>query len=382
MRLRRRAEALGYQVGGLRRGVLARGEPDDRKLWTLRLAKDGVERMIAVAPHATAAYPPGKAEELGPRLRELCPLTMLLATGFGNAGLRAAAQAAGCLVQEHDSDDDALLAALSAVSAPPPAAASAPTPPDHLTTLLESESPSVEALTEVVRAFRRPDRALRVVHRLQLDDARTAALLRAVDAATEPGRTLPEGSTLAIVAAARGPQTRALLVGGPLQARFAGAGIDAVVDLAKVLLDGGWEVHRVLRGPTRRETQTHPALDALAAGMSGLWRLLVRKDDGSGASRKGEVWFLADLPPEARAGVPILLLEDWQRVVVAGVDPELLGWWGTLGAPALLGWTGSEGASLLAAVDGFVVRSQDAAEADRSPSAHATDGSEEGSAAS
>ena len=105
-----------------------------------------------------------------------------------------------------------------------------------------------------------------------------------------------------------------------------------VIDIARILLDGGWEVHRVLRGPTRRECTAHPVLDTLAPAMAGLWRLLVRKADPSraesegpgGPSRKGEVWYLADLPPEGRAGVPQLLLEDWQRVVVVPLEPELL----------------------------------------------------------
>ncbi|MEQ1568085.1 MAG: hypothetical protein ABMA64_20770, partial [Myxococcota bacterium] len=302
LRLRKRAVATGFAVGGLRRGVLSRGEPDDRKLWTLRLARDGVERMVAIAPHATAPYEAGKVEELAPRLRELCPATLLLATGSGNAGLRAAAAAAGCAVLEHDADDDALLTAVTALSAAAPSAGpSGPSAPDRLVELLQADDPSVEALTEVLRGFRRPDRALRVVHRMSLDDTRTAAILRAVDAATEEGRPLPEVTTLAVVAAATGPKTRALLThGGPLAKRFAGPEVEVVADLAKVLVEGGWQVHRVLRGPTRREVQAHPALETFSDAMNGLWRLLVRSDE-----RKGEVWYLGALPPEGRAGVPL-----------------------------------------------------------------------------
>lgn len=364
LRLLKRAEALGHVVGAMRRGILARGEPDDRKLWTLRLVGEGVERMVAVAPHASAPYEDGaaKAEELAARLQALCSRTLLVATGSGNAGLRSAAATAGLAVREHDADDDALIAALSAVgpSVPsegrPGSNAGGPPPPERLTELLQAEVPDIEALAEVVRTFRRPDRALRVIQRMELDDAHTAAILKAVDLATEPGRAIPEATTLAIRSAARGAETRALLVdGGSVAERFAGPHASTVIDLARILLDGGWDVHRVLRGPTRRECTAHPALETLSGAMSGMWRLLVRHGE-----RKGEVWYLADLPPEGRAGVPLLLLEDWQRVVVVPQDHELLAWWHTLGTAEPVTFTGSEGPAVLAAVDTFVARADPA----------------------
>jgi hypothetical protein len=134
-----------------------------------------------------------------------------------------------------------------------------------------------------------------------------------------------------------------------------------VIDLARVLMDAGWELHRVLRGPTRRECTSHPVLETLAPSMSGLWRLLIRKDD-----RKGEVWYLADLPAEGRAGVPQLLLEDWQRVVVVPLEPDLLAWWRTLGSADALGWTGAEGEALVGAVEQFVARAEPREEEDGS----------------
>ena len=117
----------------------------------------------------------------------------------------------------------------------------------------------------------------------------------------------------------------------------------------------------MLRGPTRRECTSHPVLETLSPSMSGLWRLLIRKDD-----RKGEVWYLADLPPEGRAGVPQLLLEDWQRVVVVPVEPEILSWWRTLGSAEALGWTGAEGEALVGAVEAFVARAEPRDEEDAS----------------
>jgi hypothetical protein len=364
LRLTKRAEATGHSAGPMRRGVLARGESDDRKLWTLRISKDGTERMVAVAPHASAPYPDGKAEELADRLVGLCPRTLLLATGFGNAALRAAGAQRGLLVMEHDADDDAILAQIDSMGGNAVAAERGPSPPKKLADLLEAQAGEIdqEALTEVIRSFRRPDRAMRVVQRLDLDDARTAAVLRAVHTAAEADKPIPEATTLAVRVAARGPETRALLTEpGPVSARFSGPGMAEVIDLARVLLDAGWELHRVLRGPTRRECTSHPVLETLAPSMSGLWRLLIRKGD-----RKGEVWYLADLPPEGRAGVPQLLLEDWQRVVVVPLDPELLSWWRTLGSTEALGWTGSEGEALVGAVEAFVVRAEPREEEDGS----------------
>lgn len=367
LRLLKRAEAMGHTAGAMRRGILARGEPDDRKLWTLRLNAEGVERMVAVAPHASAPYEDGaaKADELAARLQALCSRTLLLATGSGNAGLRASSATAGLAVRENDADDDALIAALVAVGpsvasdrggAEGRGSAGGPPPPERLTELLQAEVPDVDALAEAIRTFRRPDRALRVIQRMELDDVHTAAVLRAVDRATEPGRAIPEATTLAIRSAARGEETRKLLAeGGAIAERFAGPHALVVIDLAKVLLDGGWDVHRVLRGPTRRECTAHPALETLSGAMSGMWRLLVRHGD-----RKGEVWYLADLPPEGRAGVPLLLLEDWQRVVVVPQDPELLAWWRTLGAAEPVAFTGTEGAAVLAALESFVVRADPA----------------------
>jgi hypothetical protein len=364
LRLMRRAATVPtVEVSGMRRGVLARGEPDDRKLWTLRLAQEGAERMIAVAPHATepygGPYAPsgggGKAEELAARLVGLCPRTLLLATGSGNAGLRQAAAAAGMTVLELDADDDALLAALAGTRAAAPAAAAPEaSAPDRLTELLRAEPIDTAGLVEAIRSFRRPDRALRIIQRIDLDDAQTAAVLEALAVATEGDQAgLPEATTLAIRAAAAGPRTRSLLEGpGPIAERFGGPDVGTVVDVAAAVLGGGWELFRVLRGPTRRECGAHPALETLSSAMSGLWRLLVRQGD-----RRGEVWFVSSLAPEGRAGVPLLLLEDWQRVVVLPVDPELLAWWRSLGSPVpTIGWTGSEGAEVLAAVDGFVAR--------------------------
>ncbi len=344
------ARTGGFEIGSLRRGVLSRGEPVERKLWTLRIRKpDAPELMAVVAPHSTEPYTDGQATELAERVRALCPRALILATGSGNAGLRDAARACGLAVLDQDADDTAILTALeahgSAVSSPRQGDASAP---DLLVEALRGDAPTPEAIAEVLGGFRRATRSFRVAERAQPTDVATAALLRAVPQAVEAEESLAEGTTLAVrVAAAGGAETRAVLE-GPLQDRYGGPAVVPVADLATVLVADGWQVFRVLRGPTRREREQHPVLETLSEAMGGVWRILVRREDV-----RGEVWYVDGLAAEGRAGVPQLLIEDRQRAVVLPVDPELIGWYGGLGGPEAIGWTGAEGDALKTAVSAW-----------------------------
>ncbi len=356
--------AAGWSYDGLREGVLHRGEPDDRRVWTLRMSREDGQRMLALAPHATDAWPEGVAEQLGARLVRLSGAAVLVASGAGNAALRDAAAAQGVVVLDEDADDAALLAALG--ERPPAApqeraprepraaagskpASDGPAPPAVLTALLQGDTPPTEEqLREVVATFRRPSSALRVAERAEASLALAPALLRAVDAAEETDRKIPEGTTLAVRAAAAGiTDAREALADEALALRYGGPGIDVLADLAGVLVGDGWELFRVLRGATRRERETHPVLETLADGLDGLWRLLVRKGEV-----KGEVWYVAELATEGRAAVPQLLLADHQRAVVLPIEPELLAWYGTLGGPDAIGWSGTDEADALKAAVG------------------------------
>lgn len=360
LRLSHSAKAAGHEVGSLRRGVLAREEPDDRKLWTLRITMEGVERMVVVGPHATEGYPKGKADQLAARIKGLCPRTLLLATGSGNEELRERAGAHGLAVEAHDNNDDALLEALGAVVAADPEPAASPVrktgnaAPARLVAALEAETFDPAAVAAAVKDFRRPDRALRPVLRLDIADDRIATLLEAVHEAADSDASIPEGATLGIRTAATGPATRAAITSGPASARFGGPGIDSVIELANALMADGWGLHRVLRGPTRRESRLNPAVDTFAEHMGGLWRLLVRK-----GGQRGEVWFVAELPAEGRAAVPLLLLEEHDRAVVLPADADLGDWWGALnGAPPALSWTGAETDAVVAAANAFPVSAE------------------------
>jgi len=358
----------GWRFAGLREGVLHREEPDDRRVWTLRLARDGGDKMLAIAPHATAPWPDGVADKLGQRLARLSRAALLVASGAGNAALRDAAQAAGVSVLDEDADDPTLLAALSEVEAraePPPAPRSTageasqpaapaepsgPSAPEELTNLLTGdEAPTVEALLEVLKRFRRPGAALRVAERAEAPLHRSPQLLRAVHQVEEPDRALPEGTTLLVRAAAHGVDgARELLADEGLAARYRVEGIDVLIELAAALVADGWEIFRVLQGPTRREQSAHPALETLSDGLSGLLRLLVRRGEV-----KGEVWYVASLPPEGRAGVPQLLLSDHQRAVVLPIDPDLLSWYGGLSGPPAIGWDDAGAEAVKAALQAW-----------------------------
>jgi hypothetical protein len=351
--------AAGWSFDGLREGVLHRVEPDDRRLWTLRLSRDDGQRLLALAPHASDPWPDGIAGQLGERIAKLSSAAVLVASGAGNAALREAAAAAGVHVLDEDADDAALLEALASRTpsepAPKPAAepkaakSDGPAPPAVLTELLTGEEPPEEArLHEVVATFRRPSSALRVAERANAPLSLAPALLRAVHAAESTDRQMPEGTTLAVRAVAAGvDEARQAFTDEALAARYGGPGAEVLADLAGVLVGDGWEVFRVLRGATRREREAHPMLETLAGGLDGLWRLLVRKGEV-----KGEVWWVADLPVEGRAAVPQLLLADHHRVVVLPIDPDLLTWYGSIGGPDPIGWSGEEEADALKAAVG------------------------------
>ena len=199
--------------------------------------------------------------------------------------------------------------------------------------------PEVDALVPLLAEWPRQWRAIAAAERWDLDDARFERLLHAVDKAASDDRQIPGGTSAAVRRAAEGNAAfRELLLSGSTAARYGGEGVDVLVDLASAAAEDGWKVDRVLRGPTRKESERHKILGTVGDAMNGLWRVLVRKDEA-----KAEIWYVAGLPAEGRAGVPMLLLDEHQRVIVLPVDPDLLGWYGSLEAPDAIGWTGDEG---------------------------------------
>jgi len=364
----RTARDAGWQYAGMRRGVLARLEPQDRKVWTLRLVPgDGCERMLATALPSEETFDDGLADKIVSRLVELCPNVALHAPGAGNEEIRALAAAAGVPVLADPAAALGVLGGMAPVKVErrpreerrdSPArtepkkveraakAERGPRPEDVLKDVLASpEPPQDAALVEVLGRLRRLWHAFGAAEGMGLDDERAGQLLEAVDRVAPPGLRLASGIGFGIhTAAAHGEDGRAARA--LALERYAGPTAPALVSLGVAALASGWTVDRVLRGATRRECKEYPMLDAVGEHLSGLWRLLVSQGD-----RKGEVWFVGGLPIEGRAGLPQLLLEERPRAVVLPVaDSELLGWYGTLRAPEAIGWTGSEAADAVASL--------------------------------
>jgi len=343
--LLRAAAGRAWSAVALRRGVSSRGEPRDRKLWTLRYTEGGVERLVVVGAATDEPYPEGMAERLAERIPHLCSRAVLVAPGSGNAGLRKAASDLGLQALE-DVASPAILAALDAaveVGTPqePPRPEPVRPPEDALVTLrdvlLGGEAPAEASLAGVLSSMRRVHPAFAVA-RVALEEiaeeereSRAVTFLRAADQVAPERARLPEGITLAVRLAASDATSgaaRELLTTQPTAARYGGPGVEVVVEIARLVHQGGWSLRRVLRGPTARERRTDPVLAALTEVDEGLWRLHVTRDDA-----QAEVWFLTDLAPEGRASAARLLASEGQRVVVLADDPELVQWYQGLGGP-------------------------------------------------
>ncbi|MBW1879382.1 MAG: hypothetical protein JRJ84_13545, partial [Deltaproteobacteria bacterium] len=186
--LLRAAAGRQWSAVALRRGVSSRGEPRDRKLWTLRYTEGNTERLAVVGSANDAPYPEGIAERLGERIPHLCSRAVLIAPGTGNAGLREAASALGIQAFQ-DGEPSALLAALDAaeeVAARQESPRPETTRPSDDTLevfralLLRDEPPTEEALAEVLSSMRRVHPAFAVARAALEEVAGTEREPRAV----------------------------------------------------------------------------------------------------------------------------------------------------------------------------------------------------------
>ncbi|MEZ4319325.1 MAG: hypothetical protein R3F61_17560 [Myxococcota bacterium] len=377
------ARSAPQRFSGLRRGVLGRGsEPDDRRAWTLRL--DGEDRMLVLVPAGDAAYPAAVAAEVAARLPALCSRIVLLAPGAGNAPLREAVAGAGFVALDGEPSDNELLSALQNVqpvgeperapraeraprperaeprppkekkasAAPAPEVPAGPDPIEAFSDVLFADAvPTAEALTGPLGGLHKLRDAFLAADRrwstFPADaSARLGALLEAAHGVAPDGLSVPEGTTLALrVGAAQGGPVAEALVKGAAAERFGGPGMSDVLGVVRAAGEAGWSLRRAFRGTTRRERRGNPALAELSDSLGGVWRLGLEKD---GARR--ELWYVAELPVEGRAGVPQLLLEERDRVVILPIDAELMAWYGTLGGPEAIGWTPEDPSSVVEAL--------------------------------
>ncbi|MCB9680016.1 MAG: hypothetical protein H6733_00965 [Alphaproteobacteria bacterium] len=369
------AGAAGHTFAGLRRGVLRRGMPADRRVWTLRLRQDATERLVAVVPAVEAPWKEGTPERLADRLAHLSDRVLVVAAGAAHEPLRAAAAAAGLGVLD-TTDAAAIVAALpdvpvrEAPPAPEPApqaagarasraterpAAPRPDPEaDLAAAFTEGQATDAGAYAPALAGVRRAWRAFAAIRDAVASmtpaeiDSRLPAFLEAVHLAAPADVRLAEGMTvvLRIAAAVPGGGVEAVLArGDAVSERFGGPRLLGLVQVARTLTDAGWSIRRVLIGVTRREERTQPALGALAREVHGLWRLVVARDDHA-----GEVWWIDAPSPEARAAAPLLYLDARNRVVVIAPDEDAAAWPAPPAPTQVLPWTPEAGAALAEAV--------------------------------
>ena len=355
------AEPQGWDLTALRRGV-GRGEPRDRRTWTARLVRDFDERMLVVCPPSYHDLPPQAVGFLAERLPALCEKLVVLAPGAGNASVRdvLGSMGAACFDQAGDAELlEALHAATPVKGAPPrpvepkpeakpeplpePQEPPKPKPGTELLTALQEGGDPLPAL----QRFRRLHQAFGPVRGWLTElepaalDAAVVRLLTAMDQVAPPEVFLPEGTTLLLRAATAQPQGQArdMLLG---ECRFTGPGAAEVLQMTSAAVQTGWSLLRVHRGPTGRERRANPALQAMGDASRSLWRVVLRKGEV-----EAELWFVpAEMAPEGRAAVPLLLLDEQPRVVVLPLVPELLDWYRELGGPEAVGWTGEEAAEI------------------------------------
>ena len=349
----REAVAAGAAFETLRRGVLSRGEPNDRKVWTLRVKDGNDERQIAMASPSDQDLDAELAARISDRLHQLCPLTVLVASGEGNVPLVDAFTASGGSVASGDAASIyRAAAAVEAPSTPPPAprsAGRADVDSAWASLVQGAERPSVDAIIEGLAPFRRVHHALRPLWRLLADQSPSERGARVVDiltaaASAAPEARLSEGIDLLCRVRAEAPELADSLSAPPLAA-LGGEGVELVAQLLPGVQEAGIEVRRILRGITGKERRESAVLDPIAEQLETLWRVQLTV----GEARR-ELWVLPSLPPEAVAGVPLLLDGAASPVVVVPIEGGVLDAWRDLGGPEPIGWTGDEAADVVAAL--------------------------------
>lgn len=324
----RHATADGWDVTSLRRGVIPRSPLGNRRLWTIRMVKDFAERMLAIAPPDDRPFPPDQAATATERLGQLSKRCAMWAPGPGNNALRDAAIQSGIPAAD---DVDAAGALATVAALPEPSESAAPPEPtpkpraqrrdadlDTLRELMGSDA-DVDALAAVLEPMRRRFRAFRVAREILAEgpadvaDTKVARLLTAIDKVSAPNNRLPEGITIAAMATAALSEPGACaetVTSGPAAARFGGAGIGRVFEVARALTRAELTLHRVTRGTTGKERNGNEVLGSLGEDLGGLWRIDVRSGE-----RGTQVWVLTELTPEGQAAATQLSLTEGERIV-------------------------------------------------------------------
>ncbi|TNE89787.1 MAG: hypothetical protein EP330_10285 [Deltaproteobacteria bacterium] len=322
----------GAEFEGLRRGVLARGgEPEERKVWTLRLQGPQGKALIAFANPDDATYPEDFAGPVAERVKSLADGALLVAPGTGNASLRDAAANVGLAVSDATEASAWAAAVVWAGKSerkpaePKPERKSVDEANARLLAVLGADSVDADALSEALSAYDRLHKAFVAVRGAELSDAAQLAFLQGVHAAAPAKARLPEGTSSAVRLASAGVDGAvALLTEGETAERFGGAGIDTVLEAARALHAAGVRLDRAVRGAMARERRQDPVLSALDAGADGVWRLM-----GTAGETQVQLAVLAVDTPEARAALPRL----WSRSQALLLPEDAMAWYAELDGP-------------------------------------------------
>jgi len=351
------AVGQGWQVLGVRRGLLKKGEPGDVRMWTMTLRDaEGHERVIVHGPFSeTAPADPERVGQILARGANLGRVVGVHALGAGHAALREQASAAGHGGWE-ETDPQALVVALAGLEARPDRRRSGSDARgqanEALRALLVDPVPlDPESLTQAVAAIRRRRDVCRVVREAlpDLDDTRVVGISKVCLSVWSEAARLPELTTLLVAASAKGgAASRALLTDPVHAAHMGGPGVDVLTDLAAIVGAEGWDVVRVLAGVTRRERETDTLLSSSAEALAALWRMELQKGEV-----RGDLWYLQVVSDGCREGLMKMLAKPGQRLMILPSGAEALGGDTGTDGPDALSWSGTEARALCERLAGW-----------------------------
>lgn len=336
----------GWAFRSFRRGVLRDGRLEGRKVWTLKLAQDSREKMVAlIADDVDGLESELQGQVLDSLYRISSGALLSLTREQPNFQGLAVEKGFSCVVSE---DPSVVLKALAALASAGQGPARPPKASPLFDALRTAEPPTAEVLLPLIEKYRRTYKSFEACRGLLTDPSisdaqeRVATFLRAADQVAPEKVKLNEGVTVVVQGAAMlegGPIARLLEEESALR-RYGGAEVLELVPIARAVIEAGWSVRRVMLGPTRRERDIH---SDLGEASDALWRLIIE-----GQEQTAEVWFTK---ASGGAGVKLLALLPAERPCLILSTEEFSS--EASANPATLVWDGSQGAALVEALSSW-----------------------------
>jgi hypothetical protein len=333
----------GWEYQDFRRGVLRDEGLEGLKVWTLRLAKDSSERLVAVIAVGFGDLELELQARVLDSVRHISSAALLwLEQEQPTVQKLAEEKGIPCCVSGEMSE---VLEALAAVHSVEPPKQSGRKPSALATALRAPEPPSVEALLPLVETYRRTYKSFEACRGLLTDaslsdpQARMATFLRAADQVAPEKVRLNEGITVVVQGASlapEGPIARLLEEESALR-RYGGAAVLEILPVGRAVIEAGWSIKRAMVGPTRRERDTHGELGAVG---ESLWRLTVE----AGANT-GEIWYTKASGEEV-VQLRALLPAERPCLILDGASGDVRIWAAGLDGPKTLSWDGKQGAAI------------------------------------